>query len=966
MSIYEGCRPRPEVLEADLQDSVFAASFGDVVAGRAHRVYQDAATFFANTFPTRRLKEVVGSVFRRLANPNEAGAVVRLSTGFGGGKTHCLIVLWHLAHRLDDLTPDVVKLLPGAGRPHHVRVVGIDAARAGSEVFDRHGDVAVRSLQGEIAWQLHGREGLARLGELDHPLKQVDEALLDELLPAEPLLILLDELVIYLSQLPELGQNCILALINRLASIASRRAQMVLVVTDPADQRVYSKQSMQVEQALVDDAKAAIRLDELLSRRATDADPIGTEAAQVITTRLFEWIDPQEAERVSAQYHALYQRVLQEHPGILDERVATPDYARRIRECYPFHPRLMETAEGRLAALPDFQRSRGVLRLFARMVRDLWERQEPVDLITAGEVNWASPYLREDLIHRINRHQFEAVARADIDGHAAELDGNARGIHTRVASALLLESLAMDAHSGLSLSDLTLAVLRPEEAGHEPREAMERLAGVCWHTYPFGAGAGWQFRVEPNVNRMIEERVASVLTEDARSRAMAYVQERYQGSLFQLVAWPRQPSDVPDSARLQLVLCESVSLAEEVCRLADDGSAPLPRRFINSICALAPSPERLNEAILRARRLIAAERIQQEYRQQAQERTTREQLERILPTLRRQFQVASVRAFDRVVLASGEVGRVEEAYQVPEEGIAQFNGQQALKEFLRSKGLLYERTESLDPVRLVQLLSGATPLVDQPDVYTARAVHERLLSAPDLRLIPDEAFVRNTLLRALKDGKIVLRTAADGAAYDSEGMVKGGERRAGVSPYSLPVDDTVWVTPADSAAASVWLAVKQPEVSEPVVIAPPGGSVESAIPEAFTVEEAIQNLSVRRLEYITIRAHRLEQEQNLLRAVQELSPRRIKMSVTVSGRSEDGAIVNFAAAEVPSLQHATRPHEVARRLCRALVGDVHYQIEVLLWVDEPAEHLQHRLERLRDYLADGMEFVARFSQEEAG
>jgi hypothetical protein len=42
-------------------------------------------------------------------------------------------------------------------------------------------------------------------------------------------------------------------------------------------------------------------------------------------------------------------------------------------KCYPFHPRLLVTATDRLGALGDFQKSRGVLRLFARIIRDVWE-----------------------------------------------------------------------------------------------------------------------------------------------------------------------------------------------------------------------------------------------------------------------------------------------------------------------------------------------------------------------------------------------------------------------------------------------------------------------------------------------------------------------------------------------------------------------------------------------------------------
>lgn len=78
-------------------------------------------------------------------------------------------------------------------------------------------------------------------------------------------------------------------------------------------------------------------------------------------------------------------------------------------------------------------------------------------------------------------------------------------IHRRVASALLLESLPMNPNAVMDKRDLTLAVLRPSDVGHEPGEAMDRLMRVCWHTYKDSSGLRFQFRYEPNVNKLVEE-----------------------------------------------------------------------------------------------------------------------------------------------------------------------------------------------------------------------------------------------------------------------------------------------------------------------------------------------------------------------------------------------------------------------------------------------------------------------------
>lgn len=136
MGVLKSCTPRPEVLSGDLDDAIFAADFGELIEGRAPKVYGDAAAFFQNTHPAAPLKKIVGSVFERLANPTEPGAVLRLSTGFGGGTTQTLMALWHLARSIGDASVGT-NLLPVAGRPPSVAVAAIDAGKAGTPVLSR-------------------------------------------------------------------------------------------------------------------------------------------------------------------------------------------------------------------------------------------------------------------------------------------------------------------------------------------------------------------------------------------------------------------------------------------------------------------------------------------------------------------------------------------------------------------------------------------------------------------------------------------------------------------------------------------------------------------------------------------------------------------------------------------------------------------------------------------------------------
>lgn len=936
MGVLSGCTPRREVLKGDLNDAIFAADFGDLIAGKAPTVYGEAKTFFENTHPAKQLCKVVEAVFGRLADKQEGGATIRLSTGFGGGKTHTLMAFWHLAQHIGDPALGT-ELLPAAGRPKKVTVVAVDAGKAGTSEFAAHGKVKVKSLWGEIFYWLGGEPALKRLGAADDPEGSPSEEQLRSIFPTGPVLLLLDELVIYMARLSERGQGNLLGFLNSLSAVVSKRPQTVLVVTDPADQRVYAKEAAKIGDSLT---AAAVKLDDMFGRRMTDFDPIGDEAARVIVCRLFEQVDTAAAQAASAEYHALYERVARENPGAIPPTVVSAEYARRLVECYPFHPRLLDTAQGRLGGLQEFNKSRGTLRLFARILRTIWEANQDLELISAGDVDWSSDRIQADLLQRLNRDSFKSAVSADIENHAGELDGGAaRGIHVRVASALLLESIPMQSNSGLDPAELTLAVLRPEEAGHESSEALDRLVGVCWHTYPMPGGRGWQFRYEPNIIKQIEERMGDIELEDARSRVLAEVQGYFSGPGFKVAPWPANARQVTESAELQLVLCENEKTARSVCAYADDTDprAPVPRRFQNAILAVAATGTAFNAALDRAQRLLAAEAIEKEHRTGESNKLVRDQLQRLKPELVKQFRIQTCRAFDRVVFASGISYPLEEQFQVPEEQLLQrAHGQGCLRKFLDEKGLIYQPGDALDVGRFLKdILPGTTPLPDKPEVYTARALHERFLGAPKMRLLPDGGVVRQTVLKAVSEGKVVVRLA-DGRAYDANGCVEGPEgrrRRLVGSLTTLQLDDTVWVTPAASTRGRLWVEEDQPETirdrAEGGGPPPPPPKAQTTQALATTWEQVVELAADRPLLELRLVAQTPVEAGNLVGLSQPLGAESLALSVTVSGELKDHGTVSFSASELkPS--HPTKPLQIAQILFNSLGEGLTYEAELTL------------------------------------
>jgi predicted AAA+ superfamily ATPase len=313
MGVLSGCKPRAEVLQGDLDDAIFAADFGDVVADRGPAVYRDARTFFRNTHPAERLKKLVETVFGRLNDPRDAGVTIRLSTGFGGGKTHTLIALFHLAKGIAD--PSLgTELLPAAGRPRKVKVVALDAQKGGAHNYSAHEGRQVNSLWGEVFYQLGGLAALDALGAADDPESSPSESQIESALPDGPLLFLLDELVIYMARLSERGQGNGLGFLQSLMSVVAKRPQTALLVTDPADQRAYAREAAQLGNAV--DA-AGMKLDSVYGRKVSDFNPIEGEVARVIVRRLFDEVDASAAQRTSATYHELFK------PGRTSSRSAS-------------------------------------------------------------------------------------------------------------------------------------------------------------------------------------------------------------------------------------------------------------------------------------------------------------------------------------------------------------------------------------------------------------------------------------------------------------------------------------------------------------------------------------------------------------------------------------------------------------------------------------------------------------------
>jgi predicted AAA+ superfamily ATPase len=196
--------PHPDVLEGTFQQSEFAADITAVHTGRATREYQDAEAFFQRTFITEGMGLLLRSVAKRL-NGGGGDPVIQLQTAFGGGKTHTMLAVYHLASRscaLKDL-PGIPTLLDQAQLMDvpKARVAVLDGTSLSPGQPWKHGKQQINTLWGELAWQLGGEEGLDLVKIADangtSPGKDVIKTLLESYAPC---VVLIDELVAYVRQ----------------------------------------------------------------------------------------------------------------------------------------------------------------------------------------------------------------------------------------------------------------------------------------------------------------------------------------------------------------------------------------------------------------------------------------------------------------------------------------------------------------------------------------------------------------------------------------------------------------------------------------------------------------------------------------------------------------------------------------------------------------------------------------------
>lgn len=554
--------PHPDVASGRYLQAEFAADLSQVVAGTAEREYQDPVEFFRRTYLTEGLLNMLITGVQRLTSQG-GDPVVQLQTAFGGGKTHSMLALYHLCSgnvRLSDF-PGGERISEGIGgvdlpEANHAVLVGtaLDPSKP-----HQYPDVTVHTLWGELAYQLGGEEGYAIVAQADQKGVSPNSNTLTDLLDSfGPCLIIIDEFVAYarniykVEGLPSGSFDSVTTFMQALTEAVKRAPDSMLLISLPESD---------IEVGGEAGKEALNRLSHIVGRIESVWKPVtATESFEIVRRRLFASdVDYAARDAVLQAFTNMYRHSAGEFPSGIAER----DYYERMVSAYPIHPELFDRLYQDWSTLERFQRTRGVLRLMAGVIHQLWTRNDASLLIMPGTIPLAATPVRNELL-RYLPDTWTAVFDKDVDGSESlplQIDGDVPMLGRyaaarRVARTIFLgsaPSVAGQRVRGLEEIRVRLGCAQPGEPTAVFGDALRRMGSLL--TYLYSDGSRYWYDTRPTVNRLARDRAQGFPREEVRveiTGRLKKVPKNREFAAFHVA--PPDSGDVVDETRVRVVV----------------------------------------------------------------------------------------------------------------------------------------------------------------------------------------------------------------------------------------------------------------------------------------------------------------------------------------------------------------------------------------------------------------------------
>ncbi len=564
---YKIVIPRREVREGrSFSPDEFAIALEQVIADTAPADYRDPAQFFSRTCFTRTLNDHAGMVLRRLAGETQnTSPVLTLVTQFGGGKTHTLTALYHLARagRNAANLPGVAALLA------HASVSEAPKARVGVFVGNAWDPSEGRETPWiDLARQVAGDNGVAALGSTAKTTPPGTDAIARVFAAADaPVLLLFDEVLNFVNRHRDRADS-FHAFIQNLTVAVTGAAGVAAVISLPRSQVEMTDWDRQWQDRITKVVRRVAR--DLI---ANDEAEIG----DVVRRRLFEDLGSERVRKRVSKIYAdwCFERIARLPSEWMAVDTATTEakarefLRSRFEACYPFHPSTLSVFRRKWSALAQFQQTRGTLAMLAQWVSWATPRQQSREartepLITLGSAPLHVPEFRAVVLGQLGEQRLDVAIAADVAGdmaHARALDadvvGPFRDIHRRVGSAIFFESSGGQVDKVAHLPDLRFALGDPEVDTATVDTAAAELERSGFFIRKVGTD-GFRIHHQATLKKVVSDRRAA-LDEDTEIRPAIRKlvgQEFGRGASLPIIPFPDDGASIQDTPSLTLVIVD--------------------------------------------------------------------------------------------------------------------------------------------------------------------------------------------------------------------------------------------------------------------------------------------------------------------------------------------------------------------------------------------------------------------------
>lgn len=563
--------PHMDVAEGRYKNAEFAADLAQVARGAGELEYRDPVEFFNRTYVTEGMKGLLVQSLRRVCG-QDGEPVIQLKTAFGGGKTHSMLALYHMMHsrsrmgQIASLAPVLAEAGVADVPEVHVAVLvgtAINPAKA-TRPANMPG-IMVNTLWGHMAYQLATSKGDPSLYDYvkDADKKGVSpgsEALTGLFDACGCCLVLMDELVAYAKKLygaeklPAGTLDNFITFIQELTEAARASKCSLVVASIPESDNEIGGEAGQ---------RALEQIEHTFGRMEAIWKPVGAnEGFEVVRRRLFlNCKDEAARDEVCNAFSKMYNENAADFP--VESRDL--EYRDRMVSCYPIHPEVFDRLYEDWATLERFQRTRGVLRLMASVIHELWMSQDASPMIMPGSFPLDVPNVRDELTRYLDDN-WNAVVDSEVDGKRSvpyRNDGNNSRYGNllasrRVARAVMLGSapdVGGQSARGIERAHVRLGTVQPGENISVFNDALGTLQTSSSYLYSDANGNRFWYDTRPTLRKVAEDRAQQVKDADALYEVESRLKKLRKAEPFAGIhVCPASSLDVPDDQSLRLVV----------------------------------------------------------------------------------------------------------------------------------------------------------------------------------------------------------------------------------------------------------------------------------------------------------------------------------------------------------------------------------------------------------------------------